>query len=93
MYVVAIGVALRPSQHVPRLQSAYIRKDQPLLATEECKFRAVDTSPIVPRMTARLFGVLRYALRGVDLDVSLLEDETSIIVLGTGPGCLIVEEI
>jgi hypothetical protein len=47
-----------------------------------CKFRAVDTRPIIPQMTARLFGVLRYALRGVDLDLSLLEEETLIIVRG-----------
>jgi hypothetical protein len=38
-------------------------------------------------MTARLFGVLRYALRDVDLDLSLLEVETLITVLGAGPGC------
>jgi hypothetical protein len=42
-------------------------------------------------MTARLFGVLRYALRGVDLDLSLLEDETLIIVLGAGHGYVIAE--
>lgn len=92
LYVVAIGVALGPSQHVPHLQSAYIRNDQPFLQAEECKFRAVDTRPIIPRMTARLFGVLRYALRGVDLDLSLLEDETLVIVLGAGPG-YVIEEI
>lgn len=71
-YIVAFGVALGPSHTGLTFN---LHRYVTINSTCSGKFRTVCPSHMIPRMVARL-SVSKKALKVVDLDFSLLGDET-----------------